>query len=248
MSKLIIEKRYGQTPNSILTNPKISLKTKGMFGYLQSKPDNWNFAVSRIQKEMKDGKSAISEALKELEENGFLRRKPRKNTLGKWDGYDYILSENPFPENPSTEKPSTEKPLTENWVTLSNKDNTKKDINKKEEIARELKPRATSNIKKPTEDRPMNEAEFIEWCRKSKQKHIRFIGEWADTTHPRLTSYYQWQSYIKRNVRAAKLAEPFSEDQIAEALSEIDQAIKDKWLTNFTIETLFKFLTKDNYV
>jgi len=126
MSKLIIKNKYGIAPNELLNNDKLSLKAKGMFTFLQSKPDNWKFSVKRIGIQNLDGKSSIGVALKELEKYGVLCRRSTKDSNGKWNGYDYILSEKPF-----TEKPSTEKPLTENRATLSKIDNSNKDIVKR---------------------------------------------------------------------------------------------------------------------
>lgn len=136
MAKLTIEKKYGQVPNDILNSTKLSFRAKGLFGYLQSKPNGWHFSVERISQQTKDGKSSIRSGLKELEKYGFLRRKPIKNKEGKWDGYEYILSEKPHAEKPHAEKPfaenpSTDFPSTEKLATLSNKDNSNKDIVKK---------------------------------------------------------------------------------------------------------------------
>lgn len=134
MSKLIIKNRYGVIPNDILNNKKISFKAKGLFGFLQSKPDGWSFSVKRICSQTKDGKDSITSGIKELEKAKLLQRKPTKNKNGKWDGYDYILSDYPFPENPSTVYP-----LPDNGVTLSKKDNSKKDNSNKDKDIKKKK-------------------------------------------------------------------------------------------------------------
>jgi len=129
MPKLKVINRYATTPNELLNNGAISLKAKGLFAFIQSKPDNWAFSAQRIAKQTKDGKSSIVGGLKELEENGFLVRTAIKTKGGKWNGYDYILSDKPSTDNRSTDKRSTE-----NYTTLSKKDNSKKDIVKKNKI------------------------------------------------------------------------------------------------------------------
>lgn len=126
MSKLKIKNNYGITPNIILNREDLSLKAKGLFGFLQSKPDGWKFSVARIEQQTKDGKDAIKYGLQELEKMGYLQRIPIKNKEGRWGGYDYVLSEKPF-----TEKPSTGKPFTENLSSFSKKDNSKKEVVKK---------------------------------------------------------------------------------------------------------------------
>jgi len=136
MSKLYIKEKYATVPNHVLNDSNLSLKAKGLFAYLQSKPDGWKFSVERISKQTKDGANSIKSGIKELEEMGYLKRVPKRDEdgSGKWAGYDYILSENPSTENPSTENPMTVDPMTENGDTFSNKDNSKKDIVKKNDI------------------------------------------------------------------------------------------------------------------
>jgi hypothetical protein len=122
MNKLIIQNRYATIPNELLNNPNLSLKAKGLFAYLQGKPENWRFSVSRMATQLKEGKDAIRQSLKELEDSGYLSRKSIKNQDGTWGGCDYILAENPSSENPPTDNPPTDNP-----DTLSNKDDSKKE-------------------------------------------------------------------------------------------------------------------------
>jgi hypothetical protein len=79
MTKLIVQDRFGIIPNALLNNPNISWNAKGLFGYIQSKPDNWDFAVERIQKDTKDGSTATNSGLRELENAGYLQRHKFKN-------------------------------------------------------------------------------------------------------------------------------------------------------------------------
>jgi hypothetical protein len=144
MPKLIIKNKYGIIPNEILNSKELSLSAKGLYGYLQSKPDGWRFSISRMASQLKEGKDAIRRAILELEKFGLLRRIPLKNKEGKWAGYDYELreglAENPptssekLAENPSTENPTTANPTTGFPYTISNIDNSKKEYSKKENI------------------------------------------------------------------------------------------------------------------
>jgi len=128
MSKLYIKNRYGQIPNEILNREDLSLKAKGMFGYLQAKPDGWRFSEKRLVTGLKEGKSAVRQAIKELQEFGYLIKKPVKDSKGKWFSYDYFLSENPL------SRKSGERIIrsTDNVVTLSKKDNSNKEYSKKD--------------------------------------------------------------------------------------------------------------------
>jgi hypothetical protein len=258
MSKLRILTRYGQVPNSILNDGEISLRAKGLFAFLQSKPDDWKFSIGRISKQSKEGKSAIRSALNELEAMGFLRRTAVKNRNGKFIGYDYELSDLPSSENrtmagenddtplsdlPSSEKPSSEKPSSENYDTLSKKDLSKQElVKKKKDIVAQSATDSSSN-KKSDPDRTMTLEQFISWCAQSPHQHIRIIGDWAETTEPEFQTVGQWTAYIKRNLRPAKELTPFTHDQLSSGFRSIKKAIHEGWLKTYTMETLFKFIT-----
>ena len=131
MPKLIVKNRYGVVPNEILNSKKLSLKAKGLFAYLQSKPDGWKFSITRMAQQLKEGKDAIREAIKELERWGLLRRKPIKDKNGKWAGFQYELHEK-LAEKPSTENPTTVNPTTVIPDSISKKEYSKKEYSKKE--------------------------------------------------------------------------------------------------------------------
>jgi hypothetical protein len=50
------------------------MKAKGLFGYMKTKPANWDFSCKRISMEMRDSVDAIRAAMKELERFGYLDR------------------------------------------------------------------------------------------------------------------------------------------------------------------------------
>lgn len=141
MGKLYISDKFGQTPNELLNKKEVSLKAKGLFAYLQSKPEGWEFSAKRISKESKEGPAAVRTGLKELEEHKYLTRKPVKDKKGKWNGYDYTLhlkpKDCPSCDYPQTDNPSTDNPSTENHPTLSKKEESKKEESKKEEESKD---------------------------------------------------------------------------------------------------------------
>ena len=65
---------FTQVSNHILINKEISLKAKGVYCYLISKPDNYEFSADRIANECKEGRKAILTAVSELENAGYLHR------------------------------------------------------------------------------------------------------------------------------------------------------------------------------
>ena len=102
-------------------------------------------------------------------------------------------------------------------------------------------------LKKPKTDdnEPMDLQAFMVYCEKSPQKHIQVIGAYAELKKPKFATYGQWQSFIKRNLRPARLLSPYTEEQLGEAMLKI-QKRQDKsnggYITEWTLETLTKFL------
>lgn len=131
MNKLKIKDRYGVTPNDVLNNTKLTFKAKGLFGFIQSKPDGWDFSVERICLQTKDGRDSVIAGLKELEDAGYLKRTRYQDERGNWY-CEYLLTEIPFTGFPEKENPHEENPPEENPEIYSNKDYSKKDISKKE--------------------------------------------------------------------------------------------------------------------
>ena len=136
MGKLIIKNRYGTIPNDLLNSIYISFKAKGMYAYIQSKPDNWEFSAERISKQVKEGLPSVISALKELENFGYLARNRYQNNKGFWV-VDYLLYEIPIEENLITGKPNEENPNIGKQSNNSNKDYSNKDINNKERVVKE---------------------------------------------------------------------------------------------------------------
>jgi hypothetical protein len=92
MAKLIIRNRYGTAPDALLRRRDLSWKAKGLYVYIQSKPEDWDFAIERM--EGSDGKDSTRAGIRELENHGYLlRRKVRQND-GTWD-IQYTLFESP---------------------------------------------------------------------------------------------------------------------------------------------------------
>ena len=122
MGKIKLDRKDNYTiiSNSVLKNKNLSLKAKGLYAYMWSLPDNWDYSVAGLVTLLKEGKDAINEALKELEREGYLVRTILRKG-GKFSDMDYILHEfpqfSPFTENPQqlntkgTKEKSTKDPL-----------------------------------------------------------------------------------------------------------------------------------------
>ncbi len=65
---------FTQIKNDVLEDSGISWKAKGLYCYLYSKPDDWDFSLHRIVNDSNGGKREIMTGLQELENSGYLKR------------------------------------------------------------------------------------------------------------------------------------------------------------------------------
>lgn len=131
MSKLIkkYQKRFTTIDNGVLNDTSLSWKAKGLFAYLWSKPDDWDFYEIEIAKHSSDGRSSLRAGIKELEGRGYLTRSRQRSTDGKLGGTDWILSENPMQKKPMYDDPMFQNRTYDNQ-TLLNTNNTNTDLTK----------------------------------------------------------------------------------------------------------------------
>lgn len=97
MARLIKQDRgnYTNISNQLIRDSRLSWKARGIFAYLWSQADEWDFYVSEVAKHATDGRDALRSGLKELEKYGYLTRKPSSDTNGKFDGMDWVLTDKP---------------------------------------------------------------------------------------------------------------------------------------------------------
>ena len=92
--RVIKNKNYTTISNQLFKNKGISLKAKGLMGYLLSLPSDWNLSINGIVACSKEGRRAIGNIINELIDAGYIERNQvRKN--GKFIGYDYLVFEQP---------------------------------------------------------------------------------------------------------------------------------------------------------
>lgn len=123
MAKLKLSRHFWSVPNKCLWDKNLSLKAKGIYAFIQAKPEDWNFSAEGIASETSDGRDAIRSGLKELEEAFFLERIKTRTQFGTWN-IEYILHEKPYQDGLSddgksvmvtvTDYPTTENPTTDN--------------------------------------------------------------------------------------------------------------------------------------
>ncbi len=120
---------FVQADKELINNKNLSAKAKGIMLYILSKPDNWSVYESEIAKNMNDGVKSIRSGIKELMEHGYIERKQRRCSGGKFIGYDYTVYEN---RCLSTE--STERPFSENGFGPPSNNNLTKRATRREKI------------------------------------------------------------------------------------------------------------------
>jgi len=229
MGKLIIENNYGTTPNEILNHDELSLRAKGLFGFLQSKAGEWSFSTERIAGQCKESVKTIRKTLQELESFGLLKRVLNpKDEQGKWTGYDYILSIEIKRVSPKPSLPKAIGRITDrmdNGEDISNKEYSKKDI-----VIKNISIAETSSA-----------GEVIPDLLNDNQKHIQIIGLYAISKNIDFKSKKQQQDFIKRNIRPARLIDSYDLERIKETIRYLMINADFKW----TLESVGKYIDED---
>lgn len=105
---------YTNTSNQLIRDESLTWKARGIFNYLWSQANEWQFYVSEVAQHSKDGERALKSGLLELEEHGYLKRVNRHSKTGNFDGLDWILDDmgglNRQPQNAVDGKMSENQP------------------------------------------------------------------------------------------------------------------------------------------
>lgn len=95
---------------------------------------------------------------------------------------------------------------------------------------------------------PMNCQQFVEWYRKSNQRHIKIVAEFVDELRiggvvPDMRTVAQWREFVRPFRATAVKLSVFDDDQLSAAMKRMMAA---KWVTDFNLVTLKKFLINSN--
>ena len=239
---------FTQIANSVLVAKGLSLKAKGLFGYLYSKPNEWKFSADRISMECSDGLDSVKSGLQELEEFGLLTRNRQK------DGrMAYQIS-----WKPKAGFPSMGISLNGKSPRISNKEDTS---NKKEYKEAEQSSAPTDvqgepvSIEKFFENKKgraehaddgvsMSLKDFVLMCRGSMHRFVRLIGEYADDRRPSCSTRAQWREFGRRNFKVARRLAPYTDRQLENAMTKMEKDFKTNggFITKWGLETLEKYL------
>lgn len=209
MSKIKINKQsnFTMVSNHVLRNTNLSLKAKGLYAYMWSLPEGWDYSVSGLTKVLKEGRDAINEALKELEREGYLVRTILRSG-GKFNDMDYILNETPSPFTgfPHTVNPLTENPQQSN--TIQTKEKKIKDPFPTEKGRASKKSSSYDEVFNAPENEHIKEA-LIKWVKACKNRGVGFQYKTLE----------RWASILRDNAGESPEA----------ALAIVDQSIDAGW-------------------
>ena len=118
MSTIIrVEKNRNYTvmSNEFLRNKQLSLKAKGLLAVCLSLPDTWDYSISGLVAICKESITAVRNAMKELEEHGYMKINKLQNEKGHFY-YEYVIFETPhtgflYVDNVDMEKLPMENPV-----------------------------------------------------------------------------------------------------------------------------------------
>lgn len=217
--------------NEVLVNPNLSFKAKGLYAYLFSKPDTWDFSSHRMVLETKDGRRAIMGMLKELEDSGYLLR--QRLSTGKVE-YTLTFSHKSLgaekalgDEKPKCYSAQVLKRLGAETAPISNIYNTS---NKEEKVI----PIAE------TSSAPFDFKVYLKEMEDHKSRHINVIGLYFEEKGIKFDSREKAGVAVKRHLRAAQDVSKFSDKEILDAVDKAKKQYEDLW----TIETIKKILTR----
>ena len=137
MSVVRVEKNKGYTvmSNHHLRNHTLSLKAKGLLSQMLSLPEDWDYTLKGLAQINRESIDAIREAVRELEQAGYITRSRERDARGCLRGTIYTIYEQPQtqpePEKPAQavpalvqptlEKPMLDSPALENPTQLNTK-------------------------------------------------------------------------------------------------------------------------------
>jgi len=105
---------YAQISKKCLEDNSLSWKAKGVLCYLLSRPDNWRTYPDQLATVSTDQEHSTRSAIKELIKAGYIKRSRLQcEDDGRFQGFEYIITEDPYMENPYTDSPSVEPPSME---------------------------------------------------------------------------------------------------------------------------------------
>lgn len=118
-------KGFTTTSNTIIRDERLTWKARGIFNYLWSMPDDWDFYAKEVAKHAKDGIHSLDSGLEELAKYGYLERTRLRDKKGRFGAPVWVLHDDPANvqkpkcDFPILDNPILEKPILENRTLLN---------------------------------------------------------------------------------------------------------------------------------
>lgn len=231
----IRRKGFTVISNDVLNNTALSWKAKGLFAYLWSQSDLWDFYEVEVLKHSTDGRASLRAGLKELEEHGYLKRYRNRDDKGILRESKWILSEQPMFDFPKLDKPTLDYPTLDNrTLTNTNYNNTNNNNTDKNEAVVDT---SLVNIVNQPEEESIDDDGFgkvVEFYQKNFGMMSSFLcddmrqtyNEWQQQSkEPDLIIIKAMQIALSNNVRNWKYACAVLrtwEDKRPQSLSDVE--------------------------
>jgi len=115
--------KFTVLPNQIFNDLNDGLAI-GILAYLLSKPNDWVTYKQQLYSHFSEGRQRIDKSFKLLEEKGYIIGVQKVDKTGKFNGYEWVVYNEPIKQNRKSETRLTENRQSENEQLL-NKENTK---------------------------------------------------------------------------------------------------------------------------
>ena len=113
-------KNYTIISNLVLTDENLSLEEKGLFCYLFSKPDGWEFHYNAMKKELQEkSDKTIRKILNRLVETGYITKCQVNSTNGHFGGISIKFTDKSFVQQNSKNTDCPNLPFGENTDCLN---------------------------------------------------------------------------------------------------------------------------------
>ena len=224
------DRNYTVIDNTFLRDDRLSAQAKGVFAYILYLPEDWCIYQSELVNHFSNGKDALRNAIKELENFGYICKEKVKNEKGLFSGWQYTVNEipvSPKSENPISEKPKLEFPPLLNTDVISNTDNNKYSLSKPKSEPPKFKPTSFSaNDYKEVMAIYYHNRDLI------SQKHKVLTFKYSNKAY---------QSIIK----------PFFEDYGVEVVKQaVKNSLNNEWAssTDYGLPVIFNLKKFDEYI
>lgn len=237
-TKLKVSVRFGVVPHKVLYSKDLSMKAKGLFAYIQSKPDGWEFSADRIAEETKEERKSIQSMMKELEKAGYLIRRKSRTSEGKWF-WEHQLVDEPLTTvvpkadsglfHDNTEIPEVAFPPTVNTPIK------KEGLSKKENTC-------SSSTEETT---PFSQGDWVLTLSESPQPHIRLIayyfGKYLEHNFP---TKEVANDELKKNLKPAMfLVKNYEKKDISKTLRFCQEKFSDVHWNLHTVKKQISYVT-----